>query len=157
MTSQEWKAQLMALFSDDRTPAAKIIAGASEIAPPWPTYDIPTVEHWASERSVLVGDAAHATAPSSGQGASMAIEDAIVLAKCLRDYPVREAFAQYESQRRQRVERVVAYGARTSSGKAAGAFGRMLRDLFMPVMLKRFGSMSTLRWMYDYRINWDPV
>jgi hypothetical protein len=32
-----------------------------------------------------LGDAAHATSPSSGQGASLAIEDAVVLAKCLRD------------------------------------------------------------------------
>ena len=31
----------------------------------------------------------HAASPSSGQGASMAIEDAVVLAKCLRDHPDR--------------------------------------------------------------------
>ena len=32
---------------------------------------------------LLMGDAAHAVAPHSGQGASMAIEDALVLAACL--------------------------------------------------------------------------
>jgi 2-polyprenyl-6-methoxyphenol hydroxylase-like FAD-dependent oxidoreductase len=37
---------------------------------------------------IVIGDAAHATSPSSGQGASMAIEDAVVLAKCVRDLPV---------------------------------------------------------------------
>jgi flavin-dependent dehydrogenase len=35
----------------------------------------------------VVGDAAHATSPSSGQGASMAIEAGVVLAECLRDLP----------------------------------------------------------------------
>lgn len=153
--SEQWKAHLLALLSDDRTPAARIVAGAPEIASPWPTYDIPAVKHWSSAKCVLVGDAAHAMSPSSGQGASMAIEDAIVLAKCLREFPIQEAFKRYEMQRRPRVERVVAYGARTSSGKAAGPVGRALRDFVMPLMLKRFGSMSALQWMYDYQIDWD--
>jgi 2-polyprenyl-6-methoxyphenol hydroxylase-like FAD-dependent oxidoreductase len=43
------------------------------------------VETWQRGRVVLVGDAAHATSPSSGQGASMAIDDAVVLGKCLLD------------------------------------------------------------------------
>ena len=38
---------------------------------------------------VLVGDAAHAVGPHAGQGASMAIEDAVVLAACLEAEPTR--------------------------------------------------------------------
>ena len=71
---------------------------------------------------VIVGDAAHATSPSSGQGASMAIEDAVVLAKCLRDLPdVSRAFAAYEQLRRERVERVVAQERGPAAAKPPGA------------------------------------
>ena len=40
---------------------------------------------WGSGRAVLIGDAAHAMTPNLGQGASMAIEDAVVLGRLLRD------------------------------------------------------------------------
>jgi len=105
---------------------------------------------------VIVGDAAHATAPSSGQGASMAIEDAVVLARCLRDLPdVPQAFAAYERLRRKRVERIVAHGARTSNSKAAGPVARVIRDLMMPVILKHVANTRSLAWMHDYHIDWD--
>jgi FAD-dependent urate hydroxylase len=110
---------------------------------------------------VLIGDAAHATSPSSGQGASMALEDAVVLAKCLRDLPaVPAAFAAYEGLRRNRVERVVAVGARSSSTKVAGPVGRVFRDVAMPLFLKMAAGKGTvsLEWMHQYRIDWDaPV
>ena len=38
---------------------------------------------WYKGRAVLVGDAAHASTPHLGQGASIAIEDVIVLAELL--------------------------------------------------------------------------
>ena len=105
---------------------------------------------------IVIGDAAHAAAPSSGQGASMAVEDAVVLARCLRDLPdTGQAFATYERLRRGRVERIVAHGARTSNSKAAGPVGRALRDLMMPVILKRVVRGGSLAWMHDYHIDWD--
>jgi FAD-dependent urate hydroxylase len=105
---------------------------------------------------VIVGDAAHATAPSSGQGASMAIEDAVVLARCLRDLPdTPQAFMTCERLRRARVERIVAHGARTSNSKAAGPVARVLRDLMMPTILKRVANGGSLAWMHDYHIDWD--
>ena len=42
---------------------------------------------WHRGRVVLIGDAAHATPPHLASGAGIAIEDAIVLAQCLRDEP----------------------------------------------------------------------
>ncbi|WP_172457040.1 FAD-dependent monooxygenase, partial [Nocardia farcinica] len=48
---------------------------------------MPPVPHWYRGRMVLVGDAVHAPSNSSGQGASLAIESAIELARCLRDIP----------------------------------------------------------------------
>ena len=46
--------------------------------------DRPPVRHWTEGRVTLLGDAAHPTTPNMGQGACMAIESALVLAKCLR-------------------------------------------------------------------------
>ncbi|MFD5388257.1 FAD-dependent monooxygenase, partial [Streptomyces sp. NPDC127074] len=66
---------------------------------------MPPVPHWYRGRMVLVGDSVHAPSSSSGQGASLAIESAVELARCLRDLPTPgEAFAAYEALRRPRVE-----------------------------------------------------
>jgi FAD-dependent urate hydroxylase len=79
-----------------------------------------------------------------------------VLATCLRDLPdTGQAFALYERLRRRRVERIVAHGARTSNSKAAGPVGRVLRDLMMPMILKRVANGGSLAWMHDYHIDWS--
>ena len=157
-TTEQWKRRLIGLFADDATPAVEIIrATAGELAGT-NQYDMPSVPTWHRGPMVIMGDAAHATSPSSGQGASMAIEDAIVLAKCLRDLPnIPQAFAAYEQLRRERVERVVAQGVRSSSGKAAEPIVRVLRDLTLPVILRRVASSGerSLAWMYGYHVDWD--
>ena len=54
---------------------------------------------------MLVGDAAHATSPNMAQGAAMALEDALVLAECLRDCPpTADALAAFETRRRPRTD-----------------------------------------------------
>jgi len=160
-STEEWRALLMALFADDRTSAARVVAATPGELRCWATYDLPSVPHWHRGRLVLVGDAAHATSPSSGQGASMAIEDAVVLARCLRDHPDPEsAFAAYVDMRRDRVERVVAFGARYSNQKAAGPIGRVLRDLVLPIILRRTAGSNSASptWLHHYAIDWDaPV
>jgi len=42
------------------------------------------LESWGSARVTLLGDAAHPAPPSAGQGAGMALEDAVMLAACLQ-------------------------------------------------------------------------
>ena len=156
-TTEQWKRWLIDLFADDASPAVEIIEATTGELPATNQYDVPSVPTWHRGPMVIVGDAAHATSPASGQGASMAIEDAVVLAKCLRDLPdIRQAFAAYERLRRERVERVVAQGARSSSGKAAGPIARVLRDLMLPIFLKRAASSGerSLAWVYDYHIDW---
>jgi 2-polyprenyl-6-methoxyphenol hydroxylase-like FAD-dependent oxidoreductase len=151
----DWRATLIDLYKDDAGPMLDIIAATEKIIPGWNTYDFPTVPQWHNDKMVLVGDAAHATSPSSGQGASMAIEDAIVLAKCLRDFPgTREAFAAFENLRRARVERVVAHGKRSGDGKSPGPVGALIRDLMMPMILRQVEKKNALSWMFDYRIDW---
>ena len=63
--------------------------------PKIPLYDIDFLETWYKGPVCLAGDAAHPTSPHVGQGASMALEDSITLAKCLRDIKdTQQAFAR---------------------------------------------------------------
>ncbi len=89
----------------------------------------------------------------------MAIEDAVALARCLRDLPETEdAFVAYERIRRSRVEKVVAAGRRNGSGKAAGPVAAVIRDALMPYVVKHWVSEEALAWMTEYRIDWaTPV
>ncbi|MFS6649934.1 FAD-dependent monooxygenase, partial [Staphylococcus aureus] len=79
----QWLDRLRALYRDDQpaqtllrvaVPDQLVATGASEMMPPVP--------RWHSQRMVLVGDAVHAPSSSSGQGASLAIESAVQLARC---------------------------------------------------------------------------
>jgi 2-polyprenyl-6-methoxyphenol hydroxylase-like FAD-dependent oxidoreductase len=86
---------------------------------------------------VLVGDAVHAPSNSTGQGASLAMESALQLVRCLRDLPdVPSAFAAYERLRRPRVEKIAARGARISHAKAPGPIAQRLMRVMVPLMVK---------------------
>jgi 2-polyprenyl-6-methoxyphenol hydroxylase-like FAD-dependent oxidoreductase len=154
----QWKQCLFELFAQDAGPAIEVIEGTDHELAAYPIYDMPIVRMWHYGSSVLVGDAAHATSPSSGQGASMAIEDAVVLAKCLRDVRDRQqAFLVYEKLRRERVERVVRFSARVGKSKVAGPFGRFFRDLMMPLALRHFASPNMRAWLDEYHIDWNDT
>ena len=63
------------------------------------------LDSWVQRHVVLVGDAAHATSPNMAEGAAMALEDALVLAKCLAEVaPIPRALAAFESRRRPRTD-----------------------------------------------------
>lgn len=156
ISQEEWRGRLLGLFDGDAGPACDLIRRTEHIFAGWNTYDFPTVPTWRRGRMLIIGDAAHAASPSSGQGASMAIEDAVVLAQCVRDQPGPEAaFALYESLRRERVEKIVAQGRRNGSGKAPGPIGRVVRDLVLPIVLKSLEKRDVQRWIFDYRIDWS--
>ncbi len=154
--SEQWRAQLVELFTGDRLPALEIIGATEEILSGWSTYDFPTVPTWHRGRMIIIGDAAHAVSPAAGQGASQAIEDALVLAKCLLDAPdVDVAFAAYERIRRDRVERIVVQGKSNGSQKALGPVGRLLLRAVFKLGIAGRDDQS---WMFDHRIRWeDPV
>jgi FAD-dependent urate hydroxylase len=152
---EDWRAQLLALLRDDATEAAAVVESATDIVGT-AQYDLPKVPVWRRGRIVIIGDAAHAASPASGQGASMAAEDAVALAECVRRASsIPEALEKYEQLRRQRVERVVAHGARMGNTKTVGPFGRVLRDMMMPFILKQLGKSQgkgSLDWLFQHEV-----
>lgn len=83
----------------------------------WGLFGRPWLDTWYAGRVVLLGDAAHPMLPFIGQGAANAIEDAMILTRCLQAAPTPEqAFALYQATRgpraRRTTERSAARGER---------------------------------------------
>ncbi|KAL3460093.1 hypothetical protein BJX64DRAFT_290578 [Aspergillus heterothallicus] len=63
---------------------------------------------WYDNRTILIGDAAHATTAHMGMGGGMALEDSVVLGQCIRDsLTIDEAFKAFMERRYERVKTVV--------------------------------------------------
>ncbi|WP_250905745.1 FAD-dependent monooxygenase [Nonomuraea sp. NEAU-A123] len=148
----DWLKRLRDLYAADAPaeallqhsdPETMFITGPMEMMPPVP--------HWYRGRMVLVGDSAHAPSSSSGQGASLAIESAIELARCLRDLPdAPSAFAAYENLRRPRVEAIAAAAARTNKQKAGEQEAAPPPAAF-PTAEQMFGAVQR------HLIDWDQT
>ena len=75
----------------------------------WPVLYRDPNPLWSQGRVVVLGDACHPMKPHMGQGAAMAMEDAVVLARCIGHYPeehIASAFALYQSTRYDRTKRI---------------------------------------------------
>lgn len=153
------KSWLTQLVAGDRTPMASIIAATDDIIRPYTTSDFPSIPSWHRERLVLVGDAAHAASPSSGQGASMAIEDAVTLGRALRGVSHEEipaALSRYEKERRSRAELVVEWGRRNAAPKIRGQFKRVFEDLVLKAVFRSLTrkTADNFDWVYRHHIDW---
>jgi hypothetical protein len=80
-----WRQRLRERHREDHAPIPAIIEATEEAIGRWPIYDLSKLPTWHKGPIGLIGDAAYAISPHAGQGASLAFEDAIVLAMCLRD------------------------------------------------------------------------
>lgn len=127
------------------------VLGKSEI--------LPSIPHWHRGRMVLVGDSAHAPSSSSGQGASLSLESAVELARCLRDLPdVPSAFSAYERLRRPRVEKVAANAEKTNRDKVAGPVARAVMGVLMPIAMKTFLTPQKMFGkVHGHHIEWGEV
>ncbi|MEV0319092.1 NAD(P)/FAD-dependent oxidoreductase [Streptomyces sp. NPDC050658] len=163
----KWLTRLREAFAEDRTAAASLLGSTSprSLLITGPTESMPPVPTWTRGRMALIGDAAHATPPASGQGASLASESAVQLARCLRDLPHAGAFKAYESLRRPRVTRILKHAtttptatsaaARTAAARPAGVLGRTLRDAVLPVAMKVGSGSLWGTWQFAHHIDWD--
>ena len=154
--NSEWLDVLRATYADDE-PMGRLtqLTAEADLDVTGAIHIMPPVPNWYRDRMVLVGDAVHAPSNSTGQGASLAIESGIELARCLRDQPDRaSAFAAYVALRRERVERITRRGARTNSAKTPGPIGRMVMRAVMPMMFRLVDFEKQLGPELRHRIAW---
>lgn len=150
----ELRERLLALHRGDPPEVTRILQAITGRIGAYPVYEIASMPRWHRGAVCLIGDAAHAVGPHVGQGVSLALEDAFVLAKCLRDHPEpAAAFSTFTAVRRERVQRVVEQSRRTAAHKApTGWLGRRLRDLVLPVFLRKGAQAAD--WLYRYEFDW---
>jgi FAD-dependent urate hydroxylase len=99
-------ARVRELFGSFGAPVPAILAAMEKVQVA--RADEVVLDCWTKGPVLLVGDAAHATAPTLAQGAAMAFEDAVVLGEVLRATPadIPAALAAYETRRRPRCGQV---------------------------------------------------
>lgn len=101
-------ANLRAAFADFGAPVRAIL---DRVTAPrlWGLFRHPVAQVWQRDHLALLGDAAHPTLPFLAQGASMALEDAWVLAQSIASHDTLAAgLAAYQIRRETRVRRVIA-------------------------------------------------
>jgi len=102
------KQELLLMFQHWHEPVPQLIDATDDDAIlKNPAYDRPALESWGYGAVTLLGDAAHPCTPNLGQAGCMALEDAVVLAKCVRlEATLEAAFRRYESLRGARTKHI---------------------------------------------------
>lgn len=114
-------------------------------------FDVNSSGPWVKASVALVGDAAHAMAPSAAQGGAQAIEDAWVLAAELaRMSSIGEALARYQHIRRPRVERVARLAARNLYVYEFDGIAAILRNSLLKALPARL-ILSRFDWLFGLR------
>jgi 2-polyprenyl-6-methoxyphenol hydroxylase-like FAD-dependent oxidoreductase len=157
LSSPQGRARLAAMYAGH---AATLIGATEHFHSPTLMYRLASVPTWQHDSMIAIGDAAHPV--DAGIGGSLAIEDAVLLAKCLRDIPAApRALASFEHLRRPRIDPLVRFGTRHKKSKAPGPIARRLTQATLPVLMPLFmklaGTKRAAR-LYAYDIDWDtPV
>jgi 2-polyprenyl-6-methoxyphenol hydroxylase-like FAD-dependent oxidoreductase len=139
-------AELAAIFADSRQ-AAAILADAA-IETRTFTHVLPATPRRHDERTVLIGDAVHPV--GAGQGASMALEDAVVLTRELANTrSVPDALAVFDQARQQRLKKMTVSARRNRDAKTMGPIQARVRDVIMPIVFPRAYPAAT-NWLYDF-------
>ena len=118
-TAESWSQRddpmaLRAAFGDFGRDARAMLEAVDEVNL-WGLFRHPVARVWHAGGLTILGDAAHPTLPFLAQGASMALEDAWVLADALSsEVTIDAALARYQSRREGRTARVVAAASRNA-------------------------------------------
>lgn len=94
----DYKAELSSIFSNWPQPVQRMISHTpAERINKIYVHDHEPIQTWHKNNLIVIGDAAHAALPTSGQGACQALEDAWHLANILNENPsdLREAFVKF--------------------------------------------------------------
>lgn len=116
----------------------------------WALYDRPPLAAWGKGRATLMGDAAHPMLPFVAQGAASAIEDAVALARHLKDADeIVPALRAYEAERQPRGTRLQTASLRTERSYHTGGLPRLARNF----VLRKMGGERLLdrhAWIYRH-------
>ncbi|KGO69765.1 Monooxygenase, FAD-binding [Penicillium italicum] len=116
--SDDWQAagdktKIVKAFSKFSPGVQHIIASADKNLKFWDLYDMEALPTWICGHAALLGDAAHPFQPYMGQGAAMAIEDAVSIATLLpcgsKPHEIPMRLEMYQTGRRPRVDLVLHY------------------------------------------------
>jgi 2-polyprenyl-6-methoxyphenol hydroxylase-like FAD-dependent oxidoreductase len=140
------KAELRATFGGWHAPIGDLIDAADEGAIlRHDIYDRPVLKTWSRGRITLVGDAAHPMMPFLGQGACQALEDAVVLGRCLSSGA--DVVAALGAYGRQRIPRANAFVTRS---RLVGRMARVRHPLLAAIrnaVLRRINPVTQARQM----------
>jgi len=121
----------------------------------WALLGREPMTRWSSGRATLLGDACHPMLPFMAQGAAMAIEDGIVLARCLAaDTDLAAALARYENARIDRTTRVVRAAARN---RDLFHDSRLADALDAQRYVDRNWAEDQVKARYEWLFAYDPV
>jgi 2-polyprenyl-6-methoxyphenol hydroxylase-like FAD-dependent oxidoreductase len=146
------KSEVLELFHDWHDPIPAVIEATDEKhILRNDIYQSPLLRHWSHGRVTLLGDAAHAMTPNLGQGACQAVEDAVVLADCLKaEQNVTSALQLYERRRLKRANRVawlsgvMGPGVQIENPRLADIRDTLIRSIPASLLVQSF------LWILDY-------
>lgn len=140
--------ELLEPFRDD-APVTTVLRHASGVTSATLLHVLAPVARRQDGRTVLIGDAAHPV--GAGQGASMALEDAVVLGRELAgaDGDVAAALAAFDPLRWERTAKLAKTAAANRDAKTSGPVAARFRDVLMPFFFNRFYERAT-GWLYDF-------
>lgn len=146
----EWKSELAHLLRHAPGPTAALVA-AGVCGAPFLVRDRPPARAWVVGAVGLLGDAAHPMTPDLGQGACLALEDAVVLADAVRRLGARGGLAHYARERRTRADAVAALSHAMAASALPGEPRRAwLRDRLTPLVVPPL-ARSVMTELLSYR------
>ncbi|MDF2233489.1 FAD-dependent monooxygenase [Albimonas sp. CAU 1670] len=163
-TAEGWStpgdpAALRASFADWGEEVDTMLAAVPETFR-WGLFGHRPLRRWSQGRVALVGDAAHPTLPFLAQGAAMALEDAVVLARALSTFEPTAGLEAWERARKPRATRLQKAAARNGrrfhariapeqwvKALALGTFARAAPDL----------AQGLNDWVYRYDPTAAPI
>lgn len=156
MTPDSLREQLIEQHRGWAEPVPTILRSAQRIL--WgPIHDLQDLKKWSAGRVVLIGDAAHAISPHAGQGVSLALEDAICLAKHLRDLSYADAFVAFQQHRQVRVGKIIEEARKRGDAKhSLTPAAAKVRDFMLGAFLRLRGN-RIFDEAYRYAVKWDEV
>lgn len=123
-------------FASAMAPVQALIgAEGGEKFGPFRLHDRPLAATWVRGGVALLGESAHPMTPELGQGACLALEDAVVLGRCVQRLGPRPGLAAYERERRSRVDWITRL-AHSMAVTALPGDRRLaaLRDRLLPIV-----------------------